>query len=207
MVDLSVSAASLRRKPLTAGAPRYNRFRETAATPGENIMFKRVLLCYDGSQAGRRALKRGAELAVLLGAQVHVLSIIPHGIANAAVTPAPSDMPAWWRSPAGIAKLLDESLEWLKARGVMCEGYLASGDTLDQIVAYAKRLSIDLIVLGHYPQPAGGYLVVECAPACIVGRAGRLLRLRGGQRGQRGLIRVPMPSLRATPNRRGDARR
>ncbi len=38
-----------------------------------------------------------------------------------------------------------------------CEGYLASGDTLDQIVAHAKRLEIDLIVLGHYPQPAGGF--------------------------------------------------
>jgi len=39
-------------------------------------MFKRVLLCYDGSRAGRAALKQGAELAVLVGAQVHVLSII-----------------------------------------------------------------------------------------------------------------------------------
>jgi hypothetical protein len=44
-------------------------------------MFKRVLLCYDGSEAGRRALKRGAELAILVGAQVHVLSIIPIGVA------------------------------------------------------------------------------------------------------------------------------
>ena len=48
-------------------------------------MFKRVLLCYDGSEAGRRALKRGAELAILVGAQVYVLSIIPTGVADAAV--------------------------------------------------------------------------------------------------------------------------
>src|SRR3984885_6460566 len=46
-----------------------------------DIMFKRVLLCYDGSEVGRRALKRGAELAILVGAQVYVLSIIPGGIA------------------------------------------------------------------------------------------------------------------------------
>ncbi|HMH89422.1 MAG TPA: hypothetical protein VK523_12295 [Steroidobacteraceae bacterium] len=26
-------------------------------------MFKRVLLCYDSTEAGRRALRRGAELA------------------------------------------------------------------------------------------------------------------------------------------------
>jgi nucleotide-binding universal stress UspA family protein len=120
-------------------------------------MFKRVLLCYDGSQAGRRALKRGAELAVLLGAQVHVLSIIPSGIANAAVDAGAVGYACLVEDSGGYRKLLDESLEWLKARGVTCEGYLASGDTLDQIAAYAKRLAIDLIVLGHYPQPTGGY--------------------------------------------------
>lgn len=120
-------------------------------------MFKRVLLCYDGSQAGRRALKRGAELAVLLGAQVHVLSIIPSGIANAAINAGVAGYPCLAEDPSGYRKLLDESLAWLKARGVVAEGYLTSGDTLDQIVAYAKRLAIDLIVLGHYPQPAGGY--------------------------------------------------
>src|SRR3984885_1263230 len=50
-----------------------------------DVMFKRVLLCYDGSEVGRRALKRGAELAILVGAQVYVLSIIPTGVAGAAV--------------------------------------------------------------------------------------------------------------------------
>ena len=114
-------------------------------------MFKSVLLCYDGTQAGRRALKRGTELAILLGARVHVLSIIPTGIAGAA------GQACLVEDPSGYRKLLNESLEWLKARGVHADGYLATGDTLDQIAAYAKRLAIDLIVLGHYPQPAGGF--------------------------------------------------
>jgi nucleotide-binding universal stress UspA family protein len=48
-------------------------------------MFKRVLLCYDGTEAGRRALRRGAELAILLGARVFVLSIVPTQVAEAAV--------------------------------------------------------------------------------------------------------------------------
>jgi DNA primase len=47
-------------------------------------MFKRVLLCYDSTEAGRRALRRGAELAVLLGTQVHVLSLAPDGMADPA---------------------------------------------------------------------------------------------------------------------------
>ena len=120
-------------------------------------MFKRVLLCYDGSQVGRRALKRGAELAILVGAQVYVLSIIPGGVAGAAVVAGAAGHACLVDEAGGYRKLLDESIEWLKTRGVSAEGYLTSGNTIEQIVAFSRRLSIDLIVLGHYPQPSGGF--------------------------------------------------
>ena len=119
-------------------------------------MFKRVLLCYDSTEAGRRALRRGAELAVLLGAQVHVLSIVPAGVANAAVLAGAAGQACIFDEAADIRKLLSESIDWLKAQGVIANGYLASGDYIDQIIAFSNRLSIDLIVLGHYPQPSGG---------------------------------------------------
>ena len=120
-------------------------------------MFKRVLLCYDGSESGRRALKRGAELAVLLGAHVYVLSIVPGGVANAAVIAGAAGHACVVDDAQGYRKLLDGSIEWLRTRGVEAEGYLTSGNTIEQIVAYANRLSIDLVVLGHYPQRAGGF--------------------------------------------------
>jgi nucleotide-binding universal stress UspA family protein len=120
-------------------------------------MFKRVLLCYDGSDAGRRALKRGADLAILLGAQVHVLSIIPNGVGSAAVIAGATGHACLVDDSRGYRKLLDESLEWLKVRGVIADGYLATGNTVDLIVAYAKRLAIDLVVLGYYPRPTGGF--------------------------------------------------
>jgi nucleotide-binding universal stress UspA family protein len=120
-------------------------------------MFKRVLLCYDGSDAGRRALRRGAELAILLRAHVYVLSIIPEGVANAAVIATATGHACVVDDSRGYRKLLDQSLEWLKQQGVEADGFLASGNILDQIVAHAKRLAIDLIVLGHYPQPKGGF--------------------------------------------------
>jgi len=120
-------------------------------------MFKRVLLCYDGSEAGRRALKRGAELAILVRAQVYVLSIIPNGVASAAVVASAAGHACLVDEAGGYRKLLDESIEWLKARGVRSEGYLASGNIIEQIVAFSRRLGVDLIVLGHYPQPSGGF--------------------------------------------------
>jgi nucleotide-binding universal stress UspA family protein len=120
-------------------------------------MFKRVLLCYDSTEAGRRALRRGAELAVLLGSQVYVLSIVPNGVANAAVLAGAAGQACIVDEATVFRKLLNESIDWLKARGVIADGYLASGDYTDQIIAFSNRLSIDLIVLGHYPQPSGGF--------------------------------------------------
>jgi nucleotide-binding universal stress UspA family protein len=120
-------------------------------------MFKRVLLCYDGSEVGRRALKRGAELAILVGAQVYVLSIISNGAAGAAIVAGAAGHACLVDEAGGYRRLLDESIDWLKARGVAAEGYLASGNTIEQIIAFSRRLSIDLIVLSHYPQPSGGF--------------------------------------------------
>jgi nucleotide-binding universal stress UspA family protein len=120
-------------------------------------MFKRVLLCYDGTEAGRRALRRGAELAILLRAEVCVLSIVPAGVGNAALVAGAAGHACIVDEAAEIRKLLNESVEWLKERGVSAQGYSASGDYVDQIISFSQRLSVDLIVLGHYPQPKGGF--------------------------------------------------
>ncbi|HEX3951792.1 MAG TPA: universal stress protein [Steroidobacteraceae bacterium] len=119
-------------------------------------MFKRVMLCYDGTEAGRRALRRGAELAMLVGAQVHVLSIAPDDAANPAVMAGAAGQACIIDEPARYRKLLAESIDWLKARGVRAEGSLTSGDYIEQIIAFSNRLNVDLIVLGHYPRQSGG---------------------------------------------------
>jgi nucleotide-binding universal stress UspA family protein len=121
-------------------------------------MFSRVLLCYDGSEIGRRALKRGAELAVKLEAHVSVLAIIPSSALDPAVIAGAAGYTCIVDTEQEkYKKLLDASIVWLKERGVSADGYLCSGDPVDQITAYTKLLGIELIVLGHYPQPSGGY--------------------------------------------------
>src|SRR5271168_2723870 len=85
---------------------------------GEDVMFKRVLLCYDGSVAGRRALRRGADLAIFLGAQVYVLSIIPAGTLDPVLAAGAAGHACIVDEDHGYRQMLDESVEWLKARGV-----------------------------------------------------------------------------------------
>jgi nucleotide-binding universal stress UspA family protein len=121
-------------------------------------MFKSVLLCYDGSHVGRRALRRGADLAILLKAQVHVLAIVPSGVSDPDLLAGSVGYPCFVDNQASVhEKMLDESIRWLEARGVAALGHLAGGDAVEQIIAYSKRLAIELIVLGHYPQPSGGF--------------------------------------------------
>ena len=120
-------------------------------------MFKRVMLCYDGTAVGRRALLRGAELAIQLQAHVCVLSIVPDGVADPAIVAGAVGQASLVNEAVDLRRLLDESLAWLKERGVTAEGYLAGGNVIDQILIFSQKLAIDLIVLGHYPQPTGGY--------------------------------------------------
>lgn len=120
-------------------------------------------------------------LAMLIGAQVYVLSIIPSEVADAAIVASAAGHACLIDEADGYRKLLDESIEWLKVRGVSAEGYLASGNTNEHSIAVSRRLAIDLIVLGHYPPPSGDFLVRQPASR-VFGRALKLLRVRRGQR-------------------------
>ena len=139
-------------------------------------MFTRVLLCYDGSAAGRRALRRGADLSICLKSQVYVLSIIPAGALDPVLAAGAAGHACLVNEDHGYRRMLDESVEWLKARGLAAEGYLASGDTVERILEYANKLAVDLIVLGYYPRPTGGFwwsggsrtTLAERAHCCIL---------------------------------------
>jgi nucleotide-binding universal stress UspA family protein len=114
-------------------------------------MFKTVLICHDGSAAGLRALKRGAELATLMSPKVHVLSF--HSLVQSKAFMAASavgqhcivDLDTEQRAS------LEKCIAWLSSKGISAEGHIGGGETIDEIAAYAKRLAVDLIVIGHYP--------------------------------------------------------
>jgi len=110
-------------------------------------MYSRILLCYDGSAEGRNALRQGADVAIAMHAETHLLAIcrsnletvVPEGITE-----------TLFRCDDDMAeKVLREGVAWLTERGLSAQGHIVYGDPLDQIPAVARRIGADLIVVGH----------------------------------------------------------
>jgi nucleotide-binding universal stress UspA family protein len=145
------------RKEVSLYGAREWRVEVTLTSPqSRGNMFKRVVLCHDGSDAARKALKRGAELAMLVHAEVLVLSVISPAFADAVVVAGAVGTVCLVDSESQYQVSLNESVAWLKARGVAAQGCLARGNIIDTIVTHAQRFAADLVVVGHYPKSTGG---------------------------------------------------
>jgi nucleotide-binding universal stress UspA family protein len=109
--------------------------------------FTKILLCYDSTREGRRALLEGAELAQKLGAETHLLAIAPT-LVGATMVELPSAV-ALNEEEQAIREVLHEGVERLRARGLTATGHLAFGRAIEHIPAVARDLGVDLIVIGH----------------------------------------------------------
>jgi nucleotide-binding universal stress UspA family protein len=110
-------------------------------------MYRKVLLCYDGSSEGRRALRQGADVVMCMKSEAHLLAICGSLVESAipeGVTPQLVE-----QEDSRARTLLDEGVQWLRERGVNARGSLEYGNPVDCIAATARDVGADLIVLGH----------------------------------------------------------
>src|SRR5579862_8603186 len=86
---------------------------------GEAIMasYKKILLCYDGSREGRKALRCGADLALDLQAETHLLSVVDMRSTIAQSAGLLTDV-ACGRFEETAREILQEGVDWLTERGV-----------------------------------------------------------------------------------------
>jgi nucleotide-binding universal stress UspA family protein len=113
-------------------------------------MYRRVLLCYDGTREGRRALRQGADVVICMKGEAYLLAIVRNLVASAipeGITPALVE-----HEDQRAAGLLREGIDWLQERGVKAEGSIEAGNAVECISATAERIGADLIVLGHKPR-------------------------------------------------------
>jgi nucleotide-binding universal stress UspA family protein len=110
--------------------------------------YKKILLCYDGSREGRKALRCGADLALDLKAETHLLSVVDMRSSIAQSAGLLTDV-ACGSFEKTARDILQEGVDWLTERGVTAQGHFAFGHPIDEIANLANELQVDLVVVGH----------------------------------------------------------
>ena len=110
-------------------------------------MFQRILLCYDGTAEGRRALRQGADVAMAMKANAYLLAICRNMLSTAVPEGITPELVRCEEETAQA--LLTEGVQWLKDHGVPAEGQLVFGNPMVHIPEVAQRINADLIVVGH----------------------------------------------------------
>lgn len=112
-------------------------------------MYHKVLLAYDGSIEGRRALREGARLAQICGAEVFLLAVVENAPALASleggVAISMDDQFSAYKA------ILAEGVERLKAMGFSPTARLGMGAPAQQIAGVAAEIGANLVVVGHRP--------------------------------------------------------
>ena len=110
-------------------------------------MYKKVLLTYDGSIEGRRALREGAKLAQFCGAEVFLLAVVE--ISSGAVTLQGGFAIPVEEQIATYKAILAEGVERLKAIGFSPTARLGMGAAGQEIAGVAEEIGANLVVVGH----------------------------------------------------------
>ena len=112
------------------------------------MKYRKILLAYNGSREGRRALFECADLASFLQAETHLLAV-------ASMPPSlfltegfvPEELLE--EEKKRTQTVLEEGIRTLRDRGFAATGQLAVGEPVEEICRLAKGMGADLIVLGH----------------------------------------------------------
>lgn len=111
-------------------------------------MYNKVLLAYDGSESGRRALFECCDINHLLHAEIHLLAVAPL-MAGLYLTEGFVPESLQEEENRHFRAVLDEGLSLLGERGTKAEGHIVTGEPVDEICRLAGELHCDLIVVGH----------------------------------------------------------
>lgn len=132
-------------------------------------MYRRILVGYDGSAAGRKAFEAALELAAKHGAELHVLSVArPPEVGDDVETEAVIE-----HSRQYHRRLLAELKSSVAAKNVKAHYEVAIGHPAEQIIYHADRHQADLIVVGDRGRSKFAKLLLGSVSKQVVQYAGR----------------------------------
>ncbi|HII00289.1 TPA: universal stress protein [Methanosarcinaceae archaeon] len=114
----------------------------------ERKIYKKILIATDGSGGAKKAADAGIEIANMSGAKVHTAYVID----TSTYSSVPKD-PRWEEAMYTQFRELGEEAtsyveEKAKEAGVEVEAVLLEGHPAEEIINFAERNEVDLVVLG-----------------------------------------------------------
>jgi nucleotide-binding universal stress UspA family protein len=113
-------------------------------------MYKRILLAYDGSEPGQKALLDSLDIAQWSQAELHLVAVMPRlATAYAGLEGGLYINESEEEEKQRFDEVLQDGLRRLAGSGYPARGELLVGEPVTEISAYAKKIGADLIVIGH----------------------------------------------------------
>ena len=112
-------------------------------------MYKRILLAYDGSEPGQKALLDARDIAEWGNPELHLVAVMPPPAAFIGGEGGIYDPDREKEEELRYKGILEEGLRKLSESGHAVRGQVLVGDAVDEIAHHAKEIGADLIVVGH----------------------------------------------------------
>ncbi len=112
-------------------------------------MYKRILLAYDGSEAGQKALLDCGELAQWARSELVLVAVMPSMMAFVGLEGGVYDAELENRERQKFEAILADGLKQLAAAGFQATGQVLTGEAVEEITGHARKVGADLIVVGH----------------------------------------------------------
>lgn len=112
-------------------------------------MYKNIVLAYDGSDSGQKALLDCKELAQWSHATLLLVAVMPSSLSYVAMEGSIYDPEVQQMETTRFQAILADGLRRLAEAGYTASGELLTGESVEEITKYARKVQADLIVVGH----------------------------------------------------------
>ena len=112
-------------------------------------MYKKILLAYDGSEPGQRALLDCHEIAQWSGSEIRLIAVMQLPMSGLTLEGGMYDDTLLQSEKIRFQAILDAGLGKLGEAGLAARGEVVMGDAVSEITRCASSIGADLIVVGH----------------------------------------------------------
>lgn len=112
-------------------------------------MYDNIVLAYDGSDAGQKALLACKELAQWSHAKLSLIAVMPANMGVVTMEGSFYDPEIEQNERTRFQTILADGLRQLAEAGFTATGQLLVGDSVEQITDFAHKKDANLIVVGH----------------------------------------------------------